>query len=134
MIAGSCIHPIYKSPPTPFFKGGISDVPFALFKGGNNTELDFTPLEKGGQGGFQLEDQIILQDDGRFMLQGRVDRIVKIEEKRVSLTEVEQCLMAIRWVMEAFTLKLTNHRDVIGAVIVLTDDGLQSLKTKVENL
>ena len=64
------------------------------------------------------------------MLHGRLDRIVKIEEKRVSLTELEQRLMAIPWVAEAFTLMLTKHRDVVGAVIVLTDDGLQSLKTK----
>ena len=99
-------------------------------KGEITQTLTSPPFEKGGQGGFQLDDQIILQDDGRFMLQGRLDRIVKIEEKRVSLTEVEQCLMAIPWVVEAFTLMLTNHRDVIGAVIVLTDDGLQSLKIK----
>ena len=64
------------------------------------------------------------------MLHGRLDRIVKIEEKRVSLTEMEQHLMAIPWVAEAFTLMLTRHRDIVGAVIVLTDDGVQLLKTK----
>ena len=82
------------------------------------------------QAELRLDDQINLQDDGRFMLHGRLDRIVKIEEKRVSLTELEQRLTAMTWVAEAFTLMLTKHRDVVGAVIVLTDDGAQSLKTK----
>jgi 3-hydroxymyristoyl/3-hydroxydecanoyl-(acyl carrier protein) dehydratase len=86
-------------------------------------------VEAGGLGGFLLDDQISLQDDGRFMLHGRLDRIVKIEEKRVSLTEMEQHLMAVPWVAEAFTLMLTKHRDIVGAVIVLTEDGVQSLKT-----
>lgn len=83
-----------------------------------------------GQGGFQLDDQLSLQEDGRFILQGRVDRIVKIEEKRLSLKEMEQYLMATPWVAETFTLVLTHHRDVVGAVIVLTGDGVQSLKTE----
>ena len=87
------------------------------------------PAGKEGQEGFQLDDKISLQDDGRFILHGRLDRIVKIEEKRVSLTELEQRLMRLPEVAEAFTLVLTKHRDVVGAVIVLTEDGLQSLKT-----
>jgi 3-hydroxymyristoyl/3-hydroxydecanoyl-(acyl carrier protein) dehydratase len=78
----------------------------------------------------QLADQISLLDDGRFILQGRVDRIVKIEEKRLSLTELEQRILATLWVAETFTLLLTKHRDVVGAVIILTEDGVQLLKTK----
>ena len=88
------------------------------------------PFGKGGLGGFLLDDQISIQDDGRFILHGRLDRIVKIEEKRLSLAELEQRLMALPWVAEAFTLMLTNHRDVVGAVIVLTEDGLQLLNSK----
>ena len=38
--------------------------------------------------------------------------------------------MTLPWVAEAFTLMLTKHRDIVGAVIVLTEDGVQSLKTK----
>ena len=108
--------------------------PWTLFEGMSLTHTDdswqlhspylFDPS------GFQLDDQITLQDDGRFILHGRLDRIVKIEEKRLSLPELEQHLMATPWVAEAFTLMLAKHRDVVGAVIVLTEDGLQSLKTK----
>ena len=78
----------------------------------------------------QLDDKISLQEDGRFILHGRLDRIVKIEEKRLSLTELEQRLMALPWVADSFTLMLSRHRDVVGAVIVLTEGGVQSLKTK----
>jgi len=112
--------PYQKIPPhPPFFKGGVT--PQFLLS---------PPFGKGGQGGFLLDDQISLQEDGRFILFGRLDRIVKIEEKRLSLTELEQRLVALPWVAEAFTLMLTKHRDVVGAVIVLTGGGFQSLKSK----
>ena len=111
--------PYLQIPPLPpFSKGGITP-----------NFLTLPPFGKGGQGGFQLDDKISLQDDGRFILHGRLDRIVKIEEKRLSLTEMEQRLMAMPWVAEAFTLMITNHRDVVGAAIVLTEDGERSLKT-----
>ena len=113
--------------------------PWTLFEGmslkrtGDGWQLHSPYLQTaktGRQAKFQLDDQISLQDDGRFILHGRLDRIVKIEEKRLSLKELEDRLMATPWVAEAFTLMLTNHRDVVGAVIVLTEDGVKSLKTK----
>jgi hypothetical protein len=117
--------------------GGIGwrqqDYAWTLFAGMSLTQTDdgwqlHSPY-LFGQAGLRVDDQISLQNDGRFILHGRLDRIVKIEEKRVSLTELEQRLMAMSWVAEAFTLMLTKHRDVIGAVVVLTEDGVQSLKT-----
>jgi acyl-coenzyme A synthetase/AMP-(fatty) acid ligase len=39
--------------------------------------------------------------DGGFVLAGRADRIVKIEEKRVSLSAIEQRLLASPLVREA---------------------------------
>jgi len=108
--------------------------PWTLFEGMSLTQtVDGWQLHSPylfDQAGFQLDDKISLQDDGRFILHGRLDRIVKIEEKRLSLTDLEQRLMAMPWVAEAFTLMLAKHRDIIGAVIVLTADGLQLLKTK----
>jgi 3-hydroxymyristoyl/3-hydroxydecanoyl-(acyl carrier protein) dehydratase len=80
-----------------------------------------------------LDDQINLQDDGRFILLGRLDRIVKIEEKRLSLTELEQRLTDSPWVAEAFTVTLAKSRDVVGAVLVLTETGVQQLKTEGRN-
>ena len=55
-----------------------------------------------------------------FELHGRADRIVKIEEKRVSLTALEQRLAASDDVAEARVLMLSDERavvDVAGAVV-----------------
>jgi len=92
------------------------------------------PLEKGGAGGgFKLDDQITLLDDGRFMLHGRSDRIVKIEEKRLSLIELEQRLMAEPCIDDAHAMVITNHRDVVAAVAVLSSQGVEQLKKQGRN-
>ncbi len=118
--------------------GGIAwrqqDSAWTLFEGMSLTQTDDSwQLHSPyliDQAGLRLDDQISMQNDGRFTLHGRLDRIVKIEEKRLSLTEMEQRLMASPWVAETFALMLTKHRDVVGAVIVLTEEGIQSLKTR----
>jgi acyl-coenzyme A synthetase/AMP-(fatty) acid ligase/3-hydroxymyristoyl/3-hydroxydecanoyl-(acyl carrier protein) dehydratase len=50
-----------------------------------------------------------------FELQGRADRIVKIEEKRVSLTAMEQRLATSGDVAEARVLMLADERSVVDA-------------------
>ena len=82
---------------------------------------------------FQLDDQLNVQDDGRFILHGRLDRIVKIEEKRLSLSELEQRLTDTPWFAEAFTLTIAKNRDWVGAALVLTEAGLEQLKTVGRN-
>ena len=77
-----------------------------------------------------LDDELSLLDDGRFILQGRADRIVKIEEKRISLTELEQRLCESPFVSEVVTQALHKTRTVIAAVIVLSQDGLDCQETK----
>lgn len=46
-------------------------------------------------------DAARIEADGRFELLGRLDRIVKLEEKRISLPMLEQALVAHDWVLEA---------------------------------
>lgn len=82
---------------------------------------------------FQLDDHISLQDDGRFILHGRLDRIVKIEEKRLSLSELERRLIDTPCIADAFTVTITKNRDMVGAAVILTDAGLEQLKTKGRN-
>ncbi len=87
--------------------------------------LEISPLENAGLvGDFQLEDQITQLIDGRFLLHGRTDRIVKIEEKRLSLAEMEQRLQALPWIAEAHALVISKSRDLIAVVLVLSDQGL----------
>ncbi|MEQ1531741.1 MAG: AMP-dependent synthetase, partial [Methylococcales bacterium] len=82
---------------------------------------------------FQLDDNISFLTDDRFMLHGRADRIVKIEEKRLSLTELEQRLLAVSWINEAHALVLTKHRDLVAVVLVLNEAGTQLLAKRGRN-
>lgn len=79
-------------------------------------------------GSYPLDDRIELDADGRFSLAGRLDRIVKVEEKRLSLDELERKLSESEWIALAHSLLLTNRRDRIGAAIVLTESGLTALR------
>jgi acyl-CoA synthetase (AMP-forming)/AMP-acid ligase II len=75
----------------------------------------------------ELADRIELLDDGRFILSGRLDRIVKIEEKRLSLSEMEKRLAELPWISDAVTLMIAKSRDTVGACVVLSQDGRQLL-------
>jgi len=77
---------------------------------------------------FVLDDKIELASANRFALLGRLDRIVKVEEKRLSLDEMEQSLSQLAEIDQATTLLLTAKRDKILAVVCLTPQGQESLK------
>ncbi|WP_460926506.1 AMP-binding protein [Pseudomonas sp. MC6] len=66
--------------------------------------------------------------DGRFELLGRLDRIVKLEEKRISLPMLEQALVAHEWVAEARLGVVQENRASLGALLVLSEDGLFALR------
>ncbi|GAB2655619.1 AMP-binding protein [Arenimonas aestuarii] len=55
---------------------------------------------------------------GGFVLLGRADRIVKIEERRISLEAIDATLMRSRWVADARVLPLPGHRILLGAAVV----------------
>ena len=67
----------------------------------------------------RMEDAAQPLPDGRFRLMGRLDRIVKLEEKRVSLPELEASLEAHPWVARAAVVKLEEPRPMLGAVVAL---------------
>ncbi|WP_262139663.1 acyl-CoA synthetase family protein [Pseudomonas sp. Marseille-Q5117] len=66
--------------------------------------------------------------DGRFELLGRLDRIVKLEEKRISLPMLEQALAAHDWVAEARLGVVQENRASLGALLVLSETGLFALR------
>ncbi len=72
---------------------------------------------------FIMGDMARFNNDGSFELLDRADRVVKIEEKRVSLVEVENLLENVEWVESAYALKLEENRQYIAAVITLTSEG-----------
>lgn len=78
-------------------------------------------LEKGDW--LACADRIALHGEG-FELLGRQDRIVKLEEKRISLDEVEARLQALAEVESAAVLPLQQgQRQILGAVLVLSELG-----------
>lgn len=77
---------------------------------------------------YPMDDRIELHGDGRFSLMGRFDRIVKVEEKRLSLDALENALTQSDWVGQAHCLLLGNRRDRVTAAIALTESGLEALR------
>jgi hypothetical protein len=75
-----------------------------------------------------LQDKIEFGQDGRFCLLGRNDRIVKIEEKRLSLTEMEQVLQQSDWVDQAHCRLWGDKRVRVASILILSTSGLDYLK------
>lgn len=69
--------------------------------------------------------------DGRFHLLPRVDRIVKLADKRISLVEVEQCLQESPLVKQACALVLPEQRvPRLAVAVVLTREGEMLLQAQ----
>ncbi|MEM6051100.1 AMP-binding protein [Erwinia sp. P7711] len=72
--------------------------------------------------GWQLDDKLAFTRTG-FQLGGRYDRTVKVEDKRVSLSEIERRLLALPQVTDAAALAIRRpERSGIGVVLVLDAD------------
>lgn len=70
--------------------------------------------------GVCLNDTLTVAPGGEFQLCGRQDRIVKIEDKRISLSEVERRLLAMPGIVDAAALQVSRPaRSGIGVVLVL---------------
>jgi acyl-coenzyme A synthetase/AMP-(fatty) acid ligase len=69
--------------------------------------------------------------EGRFELLGRGDHLAKIEDKRVSLAEIERYLLENPWVRDAAAVALTDAaRQYIGVVLHLTEAGARELEQR----
>lgn len=75
-----------------------------------------------------MDDAIDLLPDGTFKLLGRLDRVVKIEEKRLSLPEMESLMATHPWVTTAAATSLIGRRQTIGMVVQLSADGIKQLE------
>lgn len=86
----------------------------------------------GETGLYMTEDRVELIDQQRFKLLGRADRIVKIEEKRCSLDEIQLRLNGHEWVEQAHVLALTGQRTCVAAVVELSATGAEALRHSVK--
>ncbi|ACA88849.1 AMP-binding protein [Shewanella woodyi] len=78
----------------------------------------------------RCEDQIELVDEGLFHLCGRLDRIIKIEEKRVSLVQMEALLESHPLIEHGALVMLTEPRTQLGAAITLSKLGKKALESE----
>jgi len=77
---------------------------------------------------YQTTDVCELIDNQQFILKGRIDRIVKIEEKRISLPDVEQRLCHLSWIKEAAVFPIEDDpRISLAAAIALTPCGQKKI-------
>ncbi|MDH5190244.1 MAG: AMP-binding protein [Gammaproteobacteria bacterium] len=82
----------------------------------------------GDKTGFIMGDCASLIDDQYFELSGRADRIVKVEEKRISLVELEKTLDNSEWVNVSSVFMMNEAgRQIIACVVVLSEAGQQFL-------
>jgi acyl-coenzyme A synthetase/AMP-(fatty) acid ligase len=82
-----------------------------------------------GYDGWQpMGDRVAFDANGGFELLGRADRVAKIEDKRVSLSEIERRLLAHSYVKDVVALALEDDaRQYVGAVVELSAAGLAEL-------
>jgi acyl-coenzyme A synthetase/AMP-(fatty) acid ligase len=77
---------------------------------------------------WRMDDAAELLPDGRFLLRGRLDRVVKVEGKRLSLPQLEQLLAKHEWVSAACAVALPGPQRV-GVVIVPSTAGATALRS-----
>lgn len=107
-------------------KDGLKFTPFdnaKLWLGDDGCLRIVSPYIKNPEG-FATADLAEFFEDGRFILKGRSDSIVKIEEKRISTTEVENRLLESGLVLDVKVVALQNEiRQYLAAAIVLNAEG-----------
>ncbi|OOF70733.1 AMP-binding enzyme [Rodentibacter caecimuris] len=74
----------------------------------------------------QTADAVKLFEHG-FELLGRIDRIVKLGDKRISLIKIEQDLLKHQWIADVYVAKHTEKRRAV-AWIALSDSGIECLR------
>jgi len=76
----------------------------------------------------RTEDRVVRDSEHAFRLIGRADRVVKIEERRVSLTALETAIGDHPMVQQVRVLALEGDSLELGAVVMPTDEGWRQLE------
>ncbi|MEZ8652805.1 AMP-binding protein [Vibrio splendidus] len=79
---------------------------------------------------YQTADECEMVSSNQFILKGRTDRVIKIEEKRVSLVEVEKRLEQLPWISECVVIPFEEpERLILASVLILSEEGQAKLAT-----
>lgn len=119
-------------------EGEDGEAPLTLFEDVNLEEQKgencvFTLNSGHVQSTLSLDDRLTLLENRRIKLEGRCDRILKIEEIRISLNEVEARLKALPYLSESSVVPVRRQgRLFTGAALVLDPKGAERLKSEAE--
>jgi len=107
--------------------------------------MQHVAMQHNGQGFLQVKspytgktrwqvvaDSVVFLSGNRFILNGRNDRVVKIYEKRISLTELEKTCQKLPWVNAAKAIML-NNSERLGCVIELNHEGVNFLANNTKS-
>ena len=78
----------------------------------------------------QSADAVAFDEQGHFRLLGRLDRIVKLEEKRIALPTLEQALLEHPWVEDCRLGMIQERRAFLGALVQLSAAGVHALRNQ----
>jgi acyl-coenzyme A synthetase/AMP-(fatty) acid ligase len=73
--------------------------------------------------GFETSDLVEMLDDKKFILKGRIDSVVKIEEKRISLAEIEERILQSGLAEDTAVIPFESKRQYLAAAIVFNNKG-----------
>jgi acyl-coenzyme A synthetase/AMP-(fatty) acid ligase len=96
----------------------------------DDTALVLTSPFMADASAWRMDDGVDQLPDGRFRLLGRLDRTVKIEEKRLSLPDLEGRLAAHPWVGAAAAVVLPGRRQRLGVALVASAAGREVMRAQ----
>jgi 4-coumarate--CoA ligase (photoactive yellow protein activation family) len=78
----------------------------------------------------RTDDEVAFDNDGRFRLLGRLDRVIKLDGKRLSLAELEARIAQHPLVAQVAVTRLAGgSRERAGALVVLSEAGNEMLRS-----
>ncbi|HEX5792886.1 MAG TPA: AMP-binding protein [Rheinheimera sp.] len=116
-----------------FRQRDIAGAPWQVFSGirigyGDEQALQLSSPYLDNAGIFTTADKVELVTAHRFHLLGRLDRVVKIAEKRLSLPELEQHCLSSDLVAQAAAVVLCQPKTQLALAVVLSPEGKQLLQ------
>ncbi len=107
------------------FKG----IKFRATEQDNRLEVNSPYLDETN---YLTDDIIELIDESHFTLLGRIDRTIKLEEKRINLTHLEEYLCTHPWVNEVRCLLLESgqQRQILGVIVEITTQAQNLIDSK----
>ena len=98
-------------------------------RAGEDGALDVRSPHLGHDRWHRTDDQAAFDGHGRFRLEGRLDRVLKVDGKRVSPGELESRLRLHPWIADVALAPLAAaSRQRLGALVVLSADGDDALR------